>query len=303
MGIDLHNLSLLAHAQDLGASFTRTIGIGRQAVFVDAPDLERHRRLRGLPLLAEPARAAGAPRYFEPLLAQWLGAAQVDSVDASAYENATLLHDMNQPLPADGAGRGSYDAVLDFGCLEHVFDFPTAWRNCIDLCRVGGHVFHSLPANNLTGHGFYQFSPELFFNLYQERNGFALRGLWFALKADLAHWWQVADPRAVKRRVTLRNSHEVYMLVLAQKIAEVGPLPAPQQSDYAESEWLKGASAVGASDDGSAAAATLARFGLLDAARSTRAVLRAWAGSGLALPAPDYQRAVVADLLRAGRRR
>ena len=303
MGIDVHNLGLLAHAQDLGASFTRTIGIGRQAVFVDDRDLERHRHLRGLPALNKAPLEIGAPRWFEPLLEQWLAAQQVDSIDASAYEGATLLHDMNRPLPAAGIERASYDAVLDFGCLEHVFDFPTAWRNCIDLCRVGGHVLHSLPANNLAGHGFYQFSPELFFNLYREQNGFALRGLWFALKADPAHWWRVADPRAVKRRVTLRNAHEVYMLVVAQKVAEVGPLPAPQQSDYAESEWVKGTPPAGSSAGPGAAAATLARLGLLDVARSARAVVRAWASSGLALPAPDYRRVVVADLLRAGRRR
>jgi len=207
MGIDQHNLGLLAHAQDLGATFTRTIGIGRQAVFVDRRELEQHRLLRRLPALSEPPRPVGEPRYFEPTMQQWFAAERVDSIDASAYENATLLHDMNLPLPASGVARASYDAVLDFGCLEHVFDFPTAWRNCVDLCRVGGHIFHSLPANNLTGHGFYQFSPELFFNLYQEKNGLALRGLWFALKADPKHWWQVADPAAVKRRVTLRNAH------------------------------------------------------------------------------------------------
>jgi SAM-dependent methyltransferase len=303
MGIDPHNLALLAHAQDLGASFTRTIGIGRQAVFVDARELEQHRRLRGLPMLREAPRPAGAPRYFEPLLEQWLAAEQVDSVDASAYENATLLHDMNLPLPATGVTRGSYDAVLDFGCLEHVFDFPTAWRNCVDLCKVGGHIFHSLPANNLAGHGFYQFSPELFFNLYQEKNGFALRGLWLALKADPKHWWQVADPAAVKRRVTLRNAHEVYLLVVAQKRAELGPLPAPQQSDYAQSEWLKPATTATPDVTASAAAPLLATLGLLDLARSVRERWRGWRRSGLALPAPDYRRVEVADLLRAGRSR
>ncbi|MEO8526184.1 MAG: hypothetical protein ABI460_15770, partial [Caldimonas sp.] len=238
MGIDLHNLALLGHAQDRGARFGRTVGIGRQAVFIDAPDMERQRALRGLPALREPEAEPGRARYFEPLMEQWFGAASVDSVDASAYEQATLLHDMNLPWPADQPGLGSYDAVLDFGCLEHVFDFPVAWRNCAALCRVGGHIFHSLPANNLAGHGFYQFSPELFFNLYRAKNGFELVGLWFAQKADPKHWWKVADPITVRRRVTLRNSHEVYMLVVARKLADVGTMPTPQQSDYAQNEWL-----------------------------------------------------------------
>jgi len=303
MGIDLHNLGLLAHAQDRGVSFARTVGIGRQALFVDPPELERHRMLRGLAPLADAAAPADGPRWFEPLMQQWFGAATVDSVDASAYEQATLLHDMNLPWPEGRAGLGSYDAVLDFGCLEHVFDFPVAWRNCVALCRTGGHLFHSLPANNLSGHGFYQFSPELFFNLYQEKNGFALLGVWFALKAEPRYWWKVADPAAVQHRVTLRNAHEVYLLVIARKLVDPGPFTAPQQSDYAQSEWLRPAEPVALSDTGSgpgsgATRQALATLGLLDAARSVRERVRGWQHSGMALPPPDYQRVVVADLLR-----
>jgi hypothetical protein len=300
MGIDLHNLGLLGHAQDRGASFERTIGIGRQAVFIDPPDMERHRALRGLPILHEPAVEPGRARYFEPLMQQWFGATSIDSVDASPYEQATLLHDMNLPWPADQPGLGSYDAVLDFGCLEHVFDFPVAWRNCTALCRVGGHIFHSLPANNLAGHGFYQFSPELFFNLYRAKNGFELIGIWFAQKADPKHWWKVADPIAVKRRVTLRNSHEVYMLVVARKLADPDTMPAPQQSDYAQKEWLNPEQASARREGRSGAARALASLGLLDAARVGREQFRAIATSGLALPTPDYERVVVAELLRRG---
>lgn len=304
MGIDLHNLGLLAHAQDLGASFARTVGIGRQAVFVDPPELLRHRTLRGLPALVEGPVAAGKPRYFEPMLSQWFDAATVDSVDASPYEQATLVHDMNLPWPAQLPGAGSYDAVLDFGCLEHVFSFPVAWRNCTLLCRVGGHVLHALPANNLTGHGFYQFSPELFFNLYRPENGFALCGLWLALKADPRHWWRVADPRQRRRRVTLRNAHETYLLVIAKKLRETGPLPAPQQSDYAEGEWRgDGSASVSVDSAGTrqrGLARTLSTLRLLDAARLLRERARGWRAASLDLPATDYERVVVADLLRRG---
>jgi len=302
MGIDLHNLGLLAHAQDRGVSFARTVGIGRQALFVDPPELDRHRALRGLAPLADAAAPADGPRWFEPLMQQWFGAATVDSVDASAYEQATILHDMNLPWPEGRAGLGSYDAVLDFGCLEHVFDFPVAWRNCVALCRTGGHLFHSLPANNLSGHGFYQFSPELFFNLYQEKNGFALLGVWFALKAEPRYWWKVADPAAVQHRVTLRNAHEVYMLVVAKKLREVGEPAPPQQSDYAQGEWQRSGAGSSTPARRSGAASALASLGLLDAARRGRERLRALRQSGLTLPAPDYERVEVDALLRRSAR-
>ncbi len=304
MGIDIHNLNFLAHAQDLGVRYERTLAIGRQALFIEPFELEDHRRLRGLPPLAEPARVVGAPRYFEPLMQQWLGARDAESVDASAYEQATHLHDMNLPWPAASPQRNAYDAVLDFGCLEHVFNFPVAWRNVIDLCKVGGHVFHSLPANNLSGHGFYQFSPELFFNLYRRENGFELRGLWFAVKGDRRTWWKVANPMDVKRRVNLCNSHEVYMLVLARKLQDIGPLPAPQQSDYAQDEWVKGPSAAGAAPSPSTrqrVIGQLAEWGLIDALRSGRERLRAMGRAGLSLPAPDYERVDVHALIRQTR--
>jgi SAM-dependent methyltransferase len=305
LGIDIHNLNFLAHAHDQGVSFQRTLAIGRQALFIEPFELEDHRALRGLPPLQEPARAPGAPRYFEPLMQQWLGAQDAESVDASSYENATHLHDMNLPWPESSPQRGAYDAVLDFGCLEHVFNFPVAWRNVVDLCRVGGHVLHSLPANNLSGHGFYQFSPELFFNLYQRQNGFELLGLWFAVKGDRRRWWRVANPMDVKRRVNLRNAHEVYMLVLARKLRQTGPLAAPQQSDYAQDEWLKGPSAAGRDTGAPTARQRLVRrfadWGLIDGLRAARERLQAMKNSSLALPAPDYQRVDVHALLRKPR--
>ncbi|NUZ06990.1 hypothetical protein [Piscinibacter koreensis] len=306
MGVDVHSLALLAHARDLGARFDRTLGIGRQAVFVDPHDAARIRGAAGLPTLGAPAGAL--PAYFEPLLAAAFGASQVDSIDASPYENATFVHDMNRPLAAGSAPLGAYDAVLDFGCLEHVFDFPTAWRNCVAACKVGGHLLHALPANNLLGHGFYQFSPELFFSLYRPERGFELRAMFVATKAEPRHWWRVADPRVLKRRVTLRNGHELYLLVVARKLADVADLPAPQQSDYAEQVWTAPASV----DPAEAAAirpslrrrvvAGLAAAGLLDPLRAGREHLRALRSAGFDLPAPDFERVDVLALLREGRR-
>ena len=303
MGIDIHNLHFLAYAQDRGARFDRTVAIGRQALFVEDWELEAHRRARRLPPLAAPAPGA-TPRYFEPLLREWLGARDVESVDASPYEGASLVHDMNLPWPTPLDAARQFDAVLDFGCLEHVFDFPQAWRNCAALCRVGGHVLHALPANNLAGHGFYQFSPELFFNLYRPGRGFELVDLFFALRAERRYWWRVANPLQVKRRVNLRNSHEVYMLVLARKLGETTETAPPQQSDYANDEWLQPAPPAARAAAGGGARGRAVRrlvdLGLIDVARHGREWLRVLRGSRLTLPAPDYRRVDVAELLRRG---
>jgi SAM-dependent methyltransferase len=290
VGIDIHNLNFLAVAHDLGVRFQSSLAIGRQAVHVEPRLLEAHRVRRGLPHLSQ-------TQWFEPLLQEWHGAEHAHSVDASPYEGATHVHDMNQALPAADPLLDRYDAVLDFGCLEHVFDFATAWRNVVGAARVGGHVLHALPCNNLSGHGFYQFSPELFFNLYRPENGFELIGLWAALYTEPRYWWKVANPFEVRRRVNLRNGHEVYLLVLAKKVRQVGLQITPQQSDYSQGAWQQGQpDAPNTSELAHPAAKYLHAIGQLDRARRWRDRWQGLRGAALNLPSPDFERVDVARL-------
>jgi hypothetical protein len=51
-------------------------------------------------------------------------------------------------------------------------------------------------------------------------------------------WFEVADPKKIKDRVTLVNQKPLYLLVLAQKISEKEIFSViPQQSDYA-AKWV-----------------------------------------------------------------
>lgn len=283
MGIEIHSLNLLAVAQDRGASFRRTMAVGRQGVHVEPAALEAHRQRRGLPTVSDAT-------WFEPLLREWYGAETTDSVDASAYEGATHVHDLNLPWTGDADAMGSYDAVLDFGSLEHVFDLPTAWRTLVGLLRPGGHILHTLPCNNFVGHGFYQFSPELFFSLYSRNRGFALKGVWAVLATEPRYWWSVADPREVRRRVGFANGHAAFVLVIAEKVSPEPTLVAPQQSDYAAIEWQGGTVTSLAAPNARRhpASRVLQRMGLLDAARRLRLAWRAMPGVRLDLSSPDF---------------
>ena len=92
----------------------------------------------------------------------------------SSYQNASVLHDMNVPIPATLCER--FSTVIDGASLEHVFNFPCAVANCIlQMVRVDGHFLGINPANNMVrGHGFYQLSPELYFRVFQPNNGFRM---------------------------------------------------------------------------------------------------------------------------------
>jgi hypothetical protein len=141
---------------------------------------------------------------------------------------------MNRPLPTEL--KAAYTMVYDGGSLEHVFAFPQAIQNCMEMLSVGGHFLGISPANNYAGHGFYQFSPELYFRIFTRDNGFQLEKL-VVFPRDGRRWYAVSDPAIVGRRVTLTNSQPTLMAVLAKKI-NAAPAFArlPQQSDYS-AKW------------------------------------------------------------------
>jgi SAM-dependent methyltransferase len=168
--------------------------------------------------------------FAEPLL-RLLGAEHIASLDASPYEGSSVVHDMNVEIP--DTLKSSFSAVIDAGTLEHIFDFPRAIKNCLEMVQQDGHLLLITPANNFMGHGFYQFSPELFFRVCSEGNGFELvRSIFCEVDAD-ARWYEVVDPAKARRRVELVNSRPAYLMILARKVREVPILAmAPQQSDY-----------------------------------------------------------------------
>lgn len=168
--------------------------------------------------------------FAEPFL-RGLGAVSVDSLDASNFEGATIIADLNQPLPADL--RGCYSAVFDGGTLEHVFDVATALRSCLDLVELGGHYIAISPANNWPGHGFYQFSPEVFFGLLSTEAGFQIRGAFVAELRRRQRWYTIPDPRALGARLYWRNRFRTHLVAIArrERIVDLTAF-SPQQSDY-----------------------------------------------------------------------
>ncbi len=232
MGFDVQGLRFLLSAHRNGVNFAKTATIGRQQLFIDPASLQRLLQSFGLARNSQDVKhlVTEADGFAEPFL-RLLGAADICSVDASPYEGASVVHDMNVPIP--DMLRNAFSAVVDAGTLEHVFDFPRAIKNCMEMVREGGHLLLVTPANNFMGHGFYQFSPELFFRICSAENGFEV------VKAILCEvdpggkWYQVVDPARARRRVELVNRRPAYMMIQARKVRDVPVLAAaPQQSDY-----------------------------------------------------------------------
>ena len=232
MGININTARFLLTARDAGVAFERTATIGRQIMYVAVPDVRNLLRAFGMLVSADEAQAMikVEGQFCEPFLRK-LGASVVDSIDASSYEGATIAHDMNEPIAP--ALHGRYTVVYDGGSLEHVFNFPVAIRNCMEMIAEGGHYIGVTPTNNLAGHGFYQFSPELYYRVFSPENGFETLRMIVSEDRPPYDWYEVIDPRQAGRRVRLKNFCDTYLLVLARRTAVVAPFSkAPQQSDY-----------------------------------------------------------------------
>ena len=238
MGVEYYTARFLLKARARGVSFASVLTIGRQNLFLSQSRLRRlgHEFAFDAERIIKETAANGG--YVEPFLHIALGAKEIVSIDASHYEKATIVHDLNQAIPNDLRVR--FDAVLEAGSLEHIFNFPVAISSLMDAVKAGGTLFVQTPANNYFGHGFYQFSPELYYRVLSEENGYRVQSLnvvehlyrAFFLKARV---YSVRDPAAIKERVQLINNRPLLMLVEARRV-EVRPLLArtPQQSDYVQ---------------------------------------------------------------------
>jgi hypothetical protein len=235
MGFNRNGTKLLLFSKSLGVNFEHTVTIGRQGLHLSADVLSNNLRQYGMGHVNVTDLLGKENGFAEPFL-RALGAKTTDSVDASSYENATIIHDMNAPI-AD-VHKKKYDVVIDGGSLEHIFNFPVAVRNCMEMVKPGGYFIGITPANNYLGHGFYQFSPELYFRVFSPENGFKMEKLLFYNDNKNAHWYEVKDPNEVKSRVILSNRLPSNLFVLAKKISDVTPFTqTPQQSDYQHLMW------------------------------------------------------------------
>jgi hypothetical protein len=224
VGFDRVGIAFLAgHAAQ--RRFGRTATIGRHWLFADSRDV--HQIVRAyFPGVERP----GFQGFSEEFL-RALGSTELVSLDASDYEDATELHDMNFALPA--AHRNRYDTIIDAGSLEHVFDVKTALANVMTMPVSGGRVLLILPANNQLGHGFYQFSPEVFFRAFSPANGYRLESMHMVVHGWRPRFYRVTDPLEIGARAELRTAFPAYLYIEATRTEVIELFTEPvQQSDY-----------------------------------------------------------------------
>jgi SAM-dependent methyltransferase len=225
----------MCYAVKNGVSFKQTLTVGRQNFSIIRRDADAilskydsSRFKEGIEIING---LYAKPELFSEKLFEYFGAEQTDSIDYSDYEGATIVHDMNIPVNDDL--KNKYTVVWDGGSLEHVFNFPVAIKNCMDMVKPGGHFILETPANNYFGHGFYQFSPELFFSLLDKHNSFTDTKIF--MWDSKFNWYEVVSPQIIKKRNILPPSNKAsLMFVVSRKIANVPDVISAMQSDYVD---------------------------------------------------------------------
>ena len=250
MAIQFQDARQLWEARLRGVSFARTATLAHLNLDLRQSDvrwLQRAYRAAHGGEVATPLDGYRSGDFADAFFRGFLGAEVCTTIDNSDYEGAAIVHDMNTPITREHWNR--YDAVIDAGSLEHIFQFPIALGNLMRITKVGGRLFITTPANNLCGHGFYQFSPELMFRALSEENGFKIDSLLVfqsrfpdVLIAPYRARYRVVDPARVGQRVGLMTKIPTMMIVEAVKTEDVEPfVDPPQQSDYVAA-WQNAAS-------------------------------------------------------------
>ena len=101
---------------------------------------------------------------------------QYVSFDIAAGHRTTVL-DLNQAALPD-ALRGEFDLVLNFGTTEHILNQLNCFKVIHDATKVGGYIFHSLPAVGYVDHGYITYTGRCFFDV-AGFNEYELVACWF----------------------------------------------------------------------------------------------------------------------------
>lgn len=224
MGMTFQTFDLLKKTIDEFGELGDVLTLGRLGNQIDKKKLK---------LLGLENNIAFSKEYCDGILIDYFGANLVHSIDNSNFEGANIIFDMNEELESI---TKQYDTIIDIGTSEHVFNINQNLKNMSKLCKRGGKIIHCLPANNQCGHGFWQFSPELFFSLYDESNGYQSTKLYLIDSYNDKSYWQIKK-KPKEERLELNSFSPLYIFVTTVKKLE-NTIQKAQQSDY-EYVWEK----------------------------------------------------------------
>jgi SAM-dependent methyltransferase len=248
MAIDRGTARLLLEEHGKRPFCGSVLQLGRQAVLFNARQLRAWAEVTPVVLRSISCERLGGRRdgsgatggnLDDEVFFKLLGFGEVQSCDVSPYEGATVLADLNQPVPP--AMHGLFDVIFNGGTLEHIFNLQTALANVHTMLKAGGRVIHIAPSSNTIDHGFYSISPTLFHDYYSA-NHYSILTLYLFECHSWTGEWAIYD-YGMKRmdsrlgRTCSTKMAGVYCVV--QKTADSTADAVPAQTHFARL-WQSG---------------------------------------------------------------
>ncbi|WP_101068286.1 methyltransferase domain-containing protein [Roseovarius salinarum] len=176
--------------------------------------------------------------YAETLMRK-LGFGEVETMDFSDYEGASILHDLNRKPPREL--ENSFDFIFDGGTLEHVFNVPQALEGVFRMLRPGGRIVSANGLNGWHGHGMYQFNPELVWTFWKRACNCRVIDCRALPETPHSQYGPVVfnDPAERGHRLRLKDKigpERTYLYYEVEKTAESHLPDFALQSDY-EAKW------------------------------------------------------------------
>jgi|GEM_PF-909809 len=99
-----------------------------------------------------------------------------ESFDIANGYRTTVLDLNHAALPM--ALQRKFDLVLNFGTTEHILNQLNCFKVIHDATKVGGYIYHSLPAVGYVDHGYITYTGRCFFDI-AGYNDYELVACWF----------------------------------------------------------------------------------------------------------------------------
>lgn len=197
------------------------VTIGKQGITFPVNDLKAWARQSDFNLDETRLEAAIREDRFltDEEFFQSLGFSAVDSMDCSEYEDASIICNLNNDIPEDLYNR--FDVIYDGGSTEHMFNIPKAFENYNKMLKVGGLVIHSLPSTGCLDHGFYMFSPTLFYDYYSQNKWDIVAFYMLNVPCDSFNTWDIyeyGEPGPMLEDVAFEGRWTIFFI--ARKCAE-----------------------------------------------------------------------------------
>jgi hypothetical protein len=236
MGFDINGLEAVLLSLKYCKDKSNCLTLGRQGIHISKNTIDNISSKFGIKF----SNNIMSTNYSENLFSE-LGFNNIESIDYSNYENASIIHDFNKPIPS--YLKDKYDYIFDGGCTEHIFNIAQVSQNIIDMLKVNGIYVSVTCNNNFSGHGMYQFSPEYFMSTYSTKYGMEILELYLTnVNNSFDKWINVKQLEGTNgRNITkINNTSETYIISIARKISNnylsLFDNP-PQQYSYSTYDW------------------------------------------------------------------